>query len=73
VEDRRAANQQVAGLFRQKGLRGDVGERLRTMPGRRQARRHQALAAAQTYPENPDTLNQLAWKLVALPDRQMLD
>jgi hypothetical protein len=72
VQERRTVNQIVADLFRHMGLRGDVLERLRTVPGMSQPRRQEALAVAQTYPENPSVLNDLAWELVKLPGREML-
>jgi tetratricopeptide (TPR) repeat protein len=73
VQDRRAANQLVADLFRQMGFRTSVLERLRTLPGMNPTRRQEALAAAQSYPENPETLNNLAGELVKLPGRAMSD
>ena len=71
MQHRRAANQLVADLFGQMGLRADVLERLRTLPGMSPIPRQEALAAAQTYPENPSALNDLAWKLVKLPGGEM--
>src|SRR5205823_3472936 len=59
LQQRRAANQLVAGLFRQMGLRADVLQRLRTMPGISPSRRQAALDAAQRCPENPWVLNDL--------------
>jgi serine/threonine protein kinase len=53
VQDRRAANQLVADLFRQKGRRADVLEWLRTVPGMSPSRRQEAVRVAQTYPEGP--------------------
>jgi dipeptidyl aminopeptidase/acylaminoacyl peptidase len=66
-QDRRAAHQLVADLFRQWGLRADVLEWLRTVPGMSPSRRQEAVTVAQTYPENPELLNQLARQLVKLP------
>jgi tetratricopeptide (TPR) repeat protein len=71
VQDRRAANQLVADLFRQKGLRGDVLEWLRTVPGMSPCRRQEAITVAQTYPEDPQALNNLARERVKLPGGQM--
>jgi tetratricopeptide (TPR) repeat protein len=71
VQDRRAAYQLVVDLFRQRGLRADVLEWLRTLPGTSPSRRQEAITVAQTYPENPEVLNQLAWKLVKLPGGEM--
>jgi hypothetical protein len=71
VQERRVANQVVADLFRQLGLRTDVLERLRTVPGLSPSRRQAALAAAQTYPENASALNVLAWELVKPPGREL--
>ena len=73
VQDRRAANQMVADLFRQMGFRASVLERLRTLPGMSAIRRQKALAVAQSYPENPQALNNLAWELAKLPGRAMSD
>jgi WD40 repeat protein/serine/threonine protein kinase len=53
VQERRAACQLVADLFRQLGSRATVLERLQTLPGMTPVRRREALAAAQTYPEEP--------------------
>ena len=53
------------------GLRADVLERLRTMPGMSPSRRQEALAAAQRCPENPWRLNDLARDLVKLPGGEM--
>jgi tetratricopeptide (TPR) repeat protein len=61
----------VADLFGEMHLRGDVLERVRTLPGMSPSRRQEAIAAAQTYPENPDELNELAWELVKLPGGEM--
>ena len=66
-QDRRAAHQLVADLFRQRGLRADVLEWLRTVPGMSPSRRQEAVTVAQTYPENPELLNRLARQLVNLP------
>ena len=71
MQHRRATNQMVADLFGQMHLRADVLERLRTLPGMSPSRRQEALAVAQTYPENPDELNELAWQLVKLPGGEM--
>ena len=57
VQHRRATNQMVADLFGQMPLRADVLERLRTLPGMSPSRRQEVLAVAQTYPENPNELN----------------
>jgi hypothetical protein len=73
VRERRAAHQVVADLFRLLGLRADVLERLRTAPGLSPSRRQAALAAAQTYLENPSALNDLAWELLKQPGREMSD
>jgi hypothetical protein len=64
VQDRRAANQLVADLFRQLGFLASVLERLRTLPGMNPPRRQEALTVAQTYPENPKPLNNLAKPLI---------
>jgi tetratricopeptide (TPR) repeat protein len=61
----------VADLFGQMHLRADVVERLRTLPGMSPSRRQEVLAVAQTYPENPDELNKLAWELVKPPGGEM--
>jgi tetratricopeptide (TPR) repeat protein len=71
VRERRATHQVVADLFRQLGSRADVLERLSTLPGLSPFRRQAALAAAQTYPENPSALNTRAWELVKLPGREI--
>jgi tetratricopeptide (TPR) repeat protein len=62
----------VVDLFRQMPLRADVLERLRTLPGMSPSRRQEVLAVAQTYPENSNELNELAWQLVKLPSREIL-
>ncbi len=67
VQHRRATIQMVADLFGQMPLRADVLERLQTLPGMSPSRRQEALAVAQTYQENPEELNNLAWQLVKLP------
>jgi tetratricopeptide (TPR) repeat protein len=61
----------VADLFGQMHLRADVLERLRTLPGMSASRRQDVLAAAETYPEDPSALNNLAWELVKLPGGEM--
>jgi tetratricopeptide (TPR) repeat protein len=71
VQDRRAARQQVADLFGRILLRADVLERLRTLPGMSPYRRQEAIAVAQTYPEDPQALNNLAGELVKLPGGEM--
>jgi eukaryotic-like serine/threonine-protein kinase len=71
VQHLRATNQMVAGLFGQMHLRADVVERFRTLPGMSPFRRQEVLAVAQTYPENPSELNDLAWQLVKLPGGEM--
>ena len=71
IQHRRATNQMVADLFGQMPLRADVLERLRTLPGMSPSRRQEALAVAQTYPEDPSALNDLAWELVKLPGGEM--
>ena len=67
MRDHRATNQMLADLFGQMTLRVDVLERLRTLPGMSPSRRQEVLAVAQTYPEDPYQLNELAWGLVKLP------
>jgi uncharacterized protein HemY len=52
-------------------LRAEVLERLRTLPGMSPSRRQEVLAVAETYPENPSELNDLAWQLVKLPGGEM--
>jgi WD40 repeat protein/serine/threonine protein kinase len=49
VQDRRAAQQLVAELFRQMPRRADVLTRLQTLPGLSPSRQQAALSAAQTY------------------------
>jgi tetratricopeptide (TPR) repeat protein len=71
ILDRRSTNQLVADLFGQMPLRADVLERLRTLPGMSPSRRQEVFAVAQTYPENPSELNDLAWQLVKLPGGEM--
>ncbi len=71
VQDHRAANQMVSDLFGQMVLRADVVERLRTLPGMSPSRRQEAITVAQTYPENPLALNDLAKGLVRLPGGEM--
>jgi hypothetical protein len=71
MQHRRATQQMVADIFGQMHLRADVLERLRTLPGMSPSRRQEAIAVAQTYPENPYELNELAWQLVKLPGGEM--
>ena len=71
VQDRRATNQMVADLFGQVLLRADVLERLRALPRMSPSRRQKAITVAQTYPEDPLALNNLAWRLVMLPGGEM--
>jgi tetratricopeptide (TPR) repeat protein len=73
VQERRATNQVVADQFDELGLRAEVLEALQTLPGLDPSRRQAALAAAQTYLENPRALNDRAWKLVKVPGREMSD
>jgi Flp pilus assembly protein TadD len=73
MQHRRATNQMVAEIFRDTPLRADVLERLRTLPGMSSPRRQEVLAVAQSYPENPSKLNELAWQLVKLPGGEMSD
>jgi eukaryotic-like serine/threonine-protein kinase len=71
LQHRRATNQMVADLFREMPLCAEVLEQLRTLPGMSPSRKQEAIAAAQTYPENPNKLNYLAWELVKLPGGEM--
>jgi WD40 repeat protein/serine/threonine protein kinase/regulation of enolase protein 1 (concanavalin A-like superfamily) len=71
IQQRRATNQLLAVLFGQQGLRDDVLEQLRTLPGLSPARRQEAITLAQAYPEDQETLNHLAWKLVKLPGGEL--
>ena len=71
IQHRRATNQMVADLFGQMPLRADVLERLRTLPGMSSSRRQEFMTVAQTYPEDPSALNNLAWELVKLPGGEM--
>jgi tetratricopeptide (TPR) repeat protein len=71
VQHLRATHQMVADLFGQMPLRADVLERLRTLPGMSPSRRQEVLAVAETYPEDPRELNQLAWQLEKLPGGEM--
>jgi WD40 repeat protein len=71
VQHRRSTNQMVADLFGQMHLRVEVLERLRTLPGMSPSRRQDVLAVAQTYPEDPSALNNLAWELARLPGGEM--
>jgi WD40 repeat protein/serine/threonine protein kinase len=71
LQQRRAVNQLVTGLFFQMGLRGEVLKRLRTMPGLSPSRRQEALDAARRCPENPWLLNALARELVKQPGGEM--
>jgi hypothetical protein len=71
IQHRRATTQMVADLFGQMPLRVDVLERLRTLPGMSPSRRQELLAVAQTYPEDPSALNDLARDLVKLPGGEM--
>ena len=70
VQDRRAANRLVTDVFRQMGLRADVLEWVRTVPGMSPSRRLDAITVAQAHPEDPPTLNDLAWQIVKLPGRE---
>jgi tetratricopeptide (TPR) repeat protein len=71
VQHRRATIQMVADLFGQMPLRADVLERLRTLPAMSPASRQEAIAVAQTYPEDPSALNDLAREVVKLPGGEM--
>ena len=71
MQHRRATSQMVADLFGAMHLRADVLERLRTLPGMSPSRRQDALAVAQTYPEDPTHSTNLAWELVKLPGGEM--
>jgi tetratricopeptide (TPR) repeat protein len=71
MQHRRATNQMVADLFGQMPLRVDVLERLRTLPGMSMSSRQEVLTVAQTYPEDPSALNNLAWELVKLPGGEL--
>jgi Flp pilus assembly protein TadD len=71
VQHRRATNQVVADLFGRMPLRVDVLERLRTLPDMSPSQRQDGLAVAQTYPEDPSALNNLARELVKLPGGDM--
>src|SRR5262249_54310751 len=66
-------DQLVADLFSRMHLRTDVVAWLQTTPGLSPSRRQEALAAAQTYRENPSALNQLAWDVVKRPGRELAD
>jgi tetratricopeptide (TPR) repeat protein len=71
VQHRRATNQMVADLFGQMHLRVDALERLRTLPAMSPSRRHEVLAVAETYPEDPSALDALAREVVKLPGGEM--
>jgi tetratricopeptide (TPR) repeat protein len=71
VQHSRATNLMVADFFAQIPLRADVLERLRTLPAMSPSRRQEVLAVAQTYPENPNELHELAWQLVMQPGGEM--
>jgi tetratricopeptide (TPR) repeat protein len=71
ILDRRATIQMVADLFGQMPLRADVLERLRTLPRMSPSRRHEVLAVAETYPEDPSALNKLAREVVKQPGGEM--
>jgi hypothetical protein len=64
---RRAIGHRVAELFERTPMRADVLERLRTLPGVTPFDREEAITVAQSYPEDPSALNELAWQLVKLP------
>jgi tetratricopeptide (TPR) repeat protein len=71
VRHRRAARQTVADLFGRTPLRADVLEGLRALPGMSPSQRQEAITVAQTYPEDPSALNELAWQLAKLPGGEM--
>jgi tetratricopeptide (TPR) repeat protein len=71
LQHRRATIEMVADMFGQMHLRADVLERLRTMPGMSPFRMQEVLAVAQTYPEDPSALNDLAREVVKLPGGEM--
>jgi tetratricopeptide (TPR) repeat protein len=71
IQQCRATNSMVADLFSQMAARADVLERLQTLPGMSPFRRQEAITVAQTYPEDPLALNNLAWALVKLPGGEM--
>ena len=71
VQHRRATIQMVADLFGQLPVRAHVLERLRTLPGMSPSRRQEALAVAQTYPEDPSALDVLAREVVKLAGGEM--
>jgi len=64
LQRRRATRQLVADLFGRLFLRAEVLEWLRTMQGISASRKQEAITVAQTYPEDPLSLNQLAWPLL---------
>jgi tetratricopeptide (TPR) repeat protein len=61
----------VADLFGQMPLRADVLERLRTLPAMSPSRRQEVLAVAQTYPEDPSALIDLAREVARLTGGEM--
>jgi tetratricopeptide (TPR) repeat protein len=71
VQHFRATNQMLADLLRQMPLRADVLERLRSLRGMSPSRRQEVLAVAETYPEDPSALNNLAQELLKPPDGEM--
>jgi WD40 repeat protein/serine/threonine protein kinase len=73
TQQRRAANQLVADLFWQLGLRADVLDRLREAPPLSRTQREEALATAQAYAEDPMRLNHMAWEQVRLAGRELPD
>jgi len=73
LQESRTAHQLVASLFRQMGLRADVLERLRTLPGMSPSRRQEAITVAQTYREDTLAINGMCWKLLRLPGRPLAD
>jgi WD40 repeat protein/serine/threonine protein kinase len=73
LQDRRATQQLVADLFRYVGLRTHVVARLQELPGLSELRRRAAIAAAETHPEDPTELDELAWEQLSLPGRPMAD
>jgi tetratricopeptide (TPR) repeat protein len=67
IQRLRATWQMVGDLFGRLLLRADVLERLRALPGMSPSRSQEAITVAQTYPEDPSALNELARELLKVP------
>jgi tetratricopeptide (TPR) repeat protein len=73
IEQCRAATELVAEVFGRRPLRAEVVDELQRVSGISASLKKEALTVAQTYAEDPISLNDLAWSLAKQPGGELLD